>query len=451
MKKQLLSALVAASMCVTLFTACSTDKSKSKETAKDNEATTTKVESKATEAEAKDNAEVLEFYHGYYQEKSEWAAAQVMRDIYDDFAKQHANDKVKFKAIPVENRDEIVSAKVAGGSFPDVVDVGGGGVPQAAIAQKLVYDLKPYIDENKLQAAVGLNYTQHNIDGHIYAIHDQIESRGLWYNAAIFKQAGLSENALKSWDEFAKALPKISALKDGIYAYIAGQGSSYIVNSMMAASENGKKMIETALTKETINSEEFAKAFKTAAKLDQANGSEHTTNDTGNLMAEFNKNGKVGVLFNGVWNASGIDEKLVDAIEPALFPGDVAIASAGGGLAISNNMSEEKTKLALEFIKYMTSVEVQEKIFTGVQANPCNTTIDLKALAEKSGNAATVKLAKACSQVNAAKTVVIDLNYTWGHDVDKAIINALMECAVSGTDIDTRFTSLQKELLALIA
>ena len=61
-------------------------------------------------------------------------------------------------------------------------------------------------------------------------------------------------------------------------------------------------------------------------------------------------------------------------------------------------MSEEKTELALEFIKYMTSKEVQEKIFTEVQANPCNTTVDLNALAETSGDAATIKLAEACSQ-----------------------------------------------------
>ena len=125
-------------------------------------------------------------------------------------------------------------------------------------------------------------------------------------------------------------------------------------------------------------------------------------------------------------------------------------ALAGGGLAVANNMSEEKTELALEFIKYMTSKEVQEKIFTEVQANPCNTTVDLNALAETSGDAATIKLAEACSQVNSADTVVINMNYTWGSDVNKAIINALMECAVEGTDIDARFESLQKELLALI-
>ena len=114
-------------------------------------------------------------------------------------------------------------------------------------------------------------------------------------------------------------------------------------------------------------------------------------------------------------------------------------------------MSEEKTELALEFIKYMTSEEVQAKIFTGVQANPCNTNVDLNKLAEESGDAITMKLAEACSMVNNAEIVVKDMNYSWGADVKSAIINALMECAVSGTDIDARFEQLQKELIALIA
>ena len=244
--------------------------------------------------------DVLEFYHGYYQDESEWAAAQVMRDIYDEFAKEHADGSVTFKPIAVENRDDIVSAQVAGGSFPDLVDVGGGGVPQAALSQDLVYDLKPYIDENGLQDAVGLNYTQHDMDGHIYAVHDQIESRGLWYNSDIFEKAGITEEVFADWDSFGEAMEKIRALDEDVYGYIAGQGSSYIVNTVMASTDEGKKMLESELTEDTINSEEFAAAFKTAANLDQANGSEHTTDDNGNLMAEFNTNGKAGVLFNGI-------------------------------------------------------------------------------------------------------------------------------------------------------
>ena len=399
---------------------------------------------------AEDN--VLEFYHGYYQDESEWAAAQVMRDIYDEFAAAHADEGIEFKPIAVENRDEIVSAQVSGGSFPDVVDFGGsGGSMTSAVAQDLVYDLKPYIDENELQDAVGLNYTQNDQDGHIYSVHDQIESRGLWYNNSVLEKAGTTaEETFADWEAFGASMDKVNALGDGTYGYIAGQGSRFIVNAIMGASETGKAMLESALTEDTINSEEFAEAFKTAAKLDQANGSEHTTDDNGNLMADFNTNGTVGVLFNGVWNAGAITDDMADVLEPALFPGNVAIASAGDGIAVANGMSDEKTALALEFVKYMTSAEVQEKIFTEVQAKPCNTTIDLNALAEENGTTTVKKLAATCSQVNDAETTVIDMSYTWGADVGKTITNALMESAVSGTDIDARFEQLQKELLALI-
>ena len=171
MKKKLVSVLLVAAMGASVLAGCGSR--------------SVKEDGGEKKSESSGN-NVLEFYHGYYQDESEWAAAQVMRDIYDEFAQEHADGDVTFKPIAVENRDDIVSAQVAGGSFPDMVDVGGGGVPQAAISQDLVYDLKPYIDENNLQDAVGLNYTQHDQDGHIYAVHDQIESRGLWYNSSTF-------------------------------------------------------------------------------------------------------------------------------------------------------------------------------------------------------------------------------------------------------------------------
>lgn len=393
---------------------------------------------------------VLEFYHGYYHEESEWPAAKVMRDLYDEFAAAHADGPVTFKPIAVEDRDEIVSAQVAGGSFPDLVDC-GSPVPQAAISQGLVYDLKPYIEENDLQEAVGLNYTQNDVDGHIYSVHDQMESRGIWYNADVFEKAGIAIEDLTDWEAFGAAMEKVRALDDGTYGYAAGQGSGFVINAILASTEEGRALIEAPLTEEGIMSDTFASAFKTAAALDQANGSAHTTEDVGNLMDDFNKNGMAAVLFNGVWNASGIDESLAEAIEPALFPGNVAISSAGAGLAVSANMSEEKTALALEFVKYMTREEVQSRIFTGVQANPCNTAVDLNKLAEESGDPITMKLANACSMVNDAETVVRDYNTVWGSDVGSAIINALMECAVSDADIDGRFEQLQKELIALIA
>ena len=61
--------------------------------------------------------------------------------------------------------------------------------------------MKPFIDENNLQDAVGLNYTQNDVDGHIYTVHDQLESRGLWYNAEVLEKAGVKpEEAFADWD-----------------------------------------------------------------------------------------------------------------------------------------------------------------------------------------------------------------------------------------------------------
>lgn len=455
MKRRVVSILLTAAMGMSLLAGCGGSSGTEKAPAAGAAQETVQQEASQEKEEAPSEqvstggGEVLEFYHGYYHDESEWPAAKVMRDLYDEFAAQHADGPVTFKPIAVENRDEIVSAQVAGGNFPDMVDC-GTAVPQAAISQGLVLDLKPFIDEKGLQDAVGLNYTQNQVDGHIYTVHDQIESRGIWYNAQVLEEAGVTEKDLGDWDSFAKAMDSVRASGSGAYGYAAGQGSLFIVNAILASSEEGRALLESPLSVEGINSQCFADAFKAAAAMDQANGSEHTTEDVGNLMDDFNKNGMAAVLFNGVWNASGIDAGLADAIVPAVFPGNVAISSAGAGLTVASGMSQEKTDLALAFLEYMTSKEVQEKIFTGVQANPCNTTVDLNKLAEESGDPITLKLAEACSLVNAAETTVVNLTYAWGADVGGAMINALMESAVSGTDIDARFEQLQKELIALI-
>ncbi len=73
------------------------------------------------------------------------------------------------------------------------------------------------------------------MDGHIYAVHDQIESRGLWYNSDIFEKAGITEEVFADGDSFGEAMEKSGALDEDVYnGYIAGQGSSYIVNTVIS-------------------------------------------------------------------------------------------------------------------------------------------------------------------------------------------------------------------------
>ena len=63
-------------------------------------------------------------------------------------------------------------------------------------------------------------------------------------------------------------------------------------------------------------------------------------------MDDFNKNGKAAVLFNGVWNASGISEELADKVESQIFPGKYFCCnSRPRGLSVSAGLSEAETEL----------------------------------------------------------------------------------------------------------
>ena len=438
-KKRIISLILATTMAATVVVSGCGKSGDSEKTDDDKKKT-----------EASDD-KVLEFYHGYYQDASEWAPAQVMRDIYDEFAKEHADGEVEFKAIPTEDIDSVVENKVAGGSYPDMVDLAGRSVSLAAISQDLLLDMKPYIDEEGIKDNVGINYTQNDVDGKIYTVHDQLLTLGYWYNDKVLKDAGATTpDTWKNWSDFEGAMEKVRSAGGDVYAYGAGQGSTRCFNAILGMSENGRKIVGEPLTEEAIESKEFEEAFKQVANMDQKNGSSNASSNAddgaNDWAADFNK-GQSAVFFNGVWAAGGFED--TTNFKPAIFPGSVSLSSASGGITAANDMSDAEKELALEFVKYMTSDEVQTKIFKEVGANPCTTTLDLNALAEGSDEK-TKLLAEACSQANDAEYVIATIDSTWGTDIANAIGNKLIESTVSGTDVNAKFEELKSELIGLI-
>ncbi len=443
MKKKMVAMLLALAMVGGALTGCgSSDQTSAPAT---DSASASEPASEAAFAEQ----EVLQFYHAYFHEESEWPVAAVMRDIYQDFADTHADGPVKFEPVVVENTLDIATNEIAGGSFPDMVDFAGTEVPLAAVSQGLVLDMKPYIDAEGIQNKVGINYTMNAKDGAVYTVHDQLTTLGLWYNADIYKAAGAATpDQWKSYDDMAKAMEAIRTYgkAEGIYGYSAGEASMRMFNAYLG--QLNPEYASTALTADIISSEEFATVFRTIAAMDQANGSAHSTNNAGDFSGDFTS-GLCATWINGVWAAGSFAEVSFD-VQPGVYAGSVSLSAPGGGITISSGLSEAQEALALEFVKYMTSDGVQTRIFLEVNANPCNTDLDLNALAETSDSATVKLLAKACSEANAAATVANTLNYAWGQDVQDAIMNKLIECSVEGTDIDAKLAELQSELTALI-
>ncbi|WP_454919537.1 ABC transporter substrate-binding protein [Abiotrophia defectiva] len=392
--------------------------------------------------------EVLEFYHGYHQDESEWPVAKTMRDLFDEFAKEHANGEVEFKPIPVSGSlVDIMNNKVASGAFPDIIDLAGQSLSLAAIEQNLVMDLKPYIDEKKLQDNVGLNYTQNMVDGKLYTVHDQLFTMGLWYNQDIFKKAGAKEpQDWVTWKDFSEAMATVRKV-DGIYAYGAGETSIRLLNTYLGMSEEGRALLNQPLTNEAIDSPAFTEALTAVMTEVNANGSTHAGGTADVYSSDFAQ-GKSAVFINGVWAAGGMKDN--KALQPGLYPGGVAISSAGGGITISNQLSEPKKKLALEFLEYMTSEKVQKVIFEKVGANPANSKVDIDGIVKANSDPTVQILGKALKQVHGANQTVTTIANAWGGDVKDALINALTESAADGVNIEQKVQETKDVLKALI-
>ncbi len=90
-----------------------------------------------------------------------------------DFQLMHVDSEVQFEpiALSADNAvEEMMKNEVAGGNFPEMIDLAGVAVPNNAIYNNLVYDMKPVIDADpELKSNVGVNYTQNDEDGKIYS------------------------------------------------------------------------------------------------------------------------------------------------------------------------------------------------------------------------------------------------------------------------------------------
>ena len=423
MMKRVFALLLALAMLCALMVGCAKQETPAAEPSTNDPAAAETTTDETPAADAPAEQEVLEFYHAYWHDEATWYPAVVMREIYQEFADAHADGPVRFEPIAIEDLTGLYSSELASGRVPDMMDCAGSVKLEGAIAQNLLMDLKPYIDENGLEAQVGANYEQNQVDGKIYTVSIGLASIGMWVNTDVLEATGATmPEEWTTWEAFADAMEtvRVNGEAMGYYSYGSGQGSIRMFNAALAATPAGAEMLKGPLTADAINSEEFADAFRTVATLDQQNGSANSSVNANDFAADFN-NGLSAVFINGVWGASQFAGS--DNFVSCIYPNSVAISSANTGLYVANDLSDAQKELALEFIKYMTSEEVQSRYFLETSSNPINENVDIQKLAQESGDPTALKLAEACDKCNKADTIVLAIDVCWGNDVGGALQN----------------------------
>ena len=314
----------------------------------------------------------------------------IMRQIYEDFEREHPNIHLNLVSMP-SSADVInkVGDLLTVGEIPDIVFTGGDGrdsIYKFMVQKGYALNLMPYMktDEEFSSNISPVILESWSMNGEeLYTVSDVLLMGGYWYNTEIFKRAGVKE-VPKTWEEWITACKKIKQLNENIEPVILdGNHITYLMTSILA-DENLKEIDHIKASKMNVNTVAFDKVLEKLREISQYAilVGNYNYRDT---LASFNA-GESAIYINGVWANTMIDENLPISYAP--FPSKdgkgIVTISACVGYILGNTGDEKRMEASVELLKYMLSEETASKILEQTGQLPSNPNIQIT---EQSGGA----------------------------------------------------------------
>jgi multiple sugar transport system substrate-binding protein len=305
-----------------------------------------------------------------------------------DFAKSHPDVDVEFVAQPFDQYYTLLGAAIQAGKGPDVMLFNGGG--QLRDRVDALVPLDEYVAEDRQRLA---GWEAFSRDGKTYASPVTLQGHPLYYNKALYEQAGLDPEApAGKWDDFVADCGVIAGRTGakcfgvgnkegiGIQFFLSGMGSAvltpqeyddWVAGKRNWASPNVKRVFELwkqvnddGLNNDGINSTAM---FNDAFAVFQSARAAHIIglmSDIGHWkdFAEFLDADDVGVMDAPVVN-------------PAATPG----LPYDGGIGYAVARWTEDPRSAADLVRSLTSSEALRAFHADAGAITSDTTIDVSA------------------------------------------------------------------------
>lgn len=262
--------------------------------------------------------------------------------------------------------DKFITS-IAGGTVPDVAEVGTTWTPEFAEVGALV-DLTDRIAEAGLDGdLVGGLQEAGTYDGGLYGMPWYAGVRAMIYNTEIFEAAGITEPPA-SWDDLLAAVEAIKTSQPdvipfpvsgdsqyGLYPWVWGAGGEL-------AEQDGDTWASTIASPEAVEGIEF---YTDLALEHGSSTAAATTWNEANALEAFQQ-GDVGMIVSGSWTPAKIEQdnpELFAKLGAFPFPGkdgDVA-GSFLGGSHLGIFEESDNQDLAWEFVQMMSTGEFAQK------------------------------------------------------------------------------------------
>jgi multiple sugar transport system substrate-binding protein len=294
------------------------------------------------------------------------SSAAVLQGLADQYNAAH-DDKVIVTPITAEQMVPKLGAAIAGGAPPDGAVLDLIYLPTFA-ANESLEDITDFVKGLPYADALSPSHIRlATYEDKIYGVPALPDASIIAYNTDLFEKAGLDpKKAPATLEEVAESAKKIHALGNDTYGFyfVANSGSWLIYDFLPHLWAANADILSEDGREATVDTPALRDTFSAYRDMWKA-GAIHPTSRSGNgnNAVEAFASGKVGVLMTGSYIVNLLTSKYPDVkfdVAPIPGPkGGVSSFAGGDTLALIKGVSEEKKKVALDFINFYMQPEQQ--------------------------------------------------------------------------------------------
>lgn len=374
-----------------------------------------------------------------------------MQEIYRDFEKEHPNIKLNMRAMTsseevIENLHNMLSV----GQVPDVVFTGGYGrdsVYRFMVENDKAVDLAPYMEKDpEFAASVAPEIRDFwSVGKSLYTVSDvRLAAGGYWYNEEIFRQAGVTQIP-KTWNEFFDVCDQIERWaqrekKDVVPVQLTQENSIFLADALFLDIAPGGTEWVTEYRMDRLDAQSLEQTFDVMKRIYRYDLNAQKGYGYRDVGARFNEQ-KAAIYINGVWAGKLIADDI--PARYAAFPGmdgrSSACLSAGLGYVLGKTGDQKKMDASVEFVKYLLSKPVQERILKETGQMPSNPQINLEEFRQIEP-----RLCQAMEAIRSADRVIEVPSNFWSSDQIETFQKYILD-ALQGTISTEEFLNLLQQ------
>lgn len=334
---------------------------------------------------SKDESVSISFMHGWGGSGFDHVG---MRELFAEFEALNPDVHIVYDTSPdlgivMEKAADMLAVDKA----PSIIST-NGNVQYVSNARKkgVALNLMPYLQEDETFAS---DISPHILQalqepsGEIYTLPDAVEYIGYWYNASLFRQAGITDTGTpngkvvlpRTWEEFwnaCDALTEIAPQTGAVPLQLQVSQMGFFLGARLAAvsADALNYMQKDSPVCHREDAELAVSELVNALSYDVRRG---TALD---IRQNF-FDGKSAIYIDGVWaNTEFTETTTKQEIRYAAFPGlcgeTIAYANPATGYVISSDGSQKQIDASIRFLKYMLSEDVQKQIVIKTHQAPSN-------------------------------------------------------------------------------